>query len=207
MKNLIKSAFVGVALLASGSAFASNMGFKLVYPVSAAAAGKSGSNWVSVPYFSNFTTASTVFADIPGALQVSHYLTATDTYEDYFGGAFDPNFTVAKGESLLVKVSVTGNWTIVGSHDNAFGVPLSAAAAGKSGSNWISLPYHTNKATVSTLFAEIPSVLQISHYLVASDTYEDYFGGAFDPNFNIGIGEGLLLKVSVTTSTWVPAHY
>ena len=207
MKNLLKTAVVGLALLSSGAVFASNMGFKLVKPVSAAAVGKTGSNWVSIPYFNNFTIASTVFADIPSCLQVSHYRTATDTYEDFTNSFGDPDFTVAKGEALLVKVSATGNWTIVGSHDNSFGVPLAVAPVGKTGSNWISLPYHTNKATVSTLFAEIPSALQVSHYLTASDTYEDFTNSFGDPAFAITIGEGLLVKVSATSSSWVPAHY
>jgi hypothetical protein len=205
--KLSKLATIGAAVLLSSSAFASNMGFKLVYPLSAAAGGNTGTNWVSIPYFNSFTTASTVFADIPNCVQVSHYVRASDTYEDYTGGPFDPDFTVAKGEAVLIKVSANSNWTIVGSHDNAFAVPLNAAAGGNTGTNWVSLPYHTNKTNASTLFAEIPNAVQVSHYVKANDTYEDYTGGPFDPDFTLTIGEGILVKVSATSSTWAPAHY
>jgi hypothetical protein len=205
MNKTLKSALLSASVLLIGSSvFASNMGFKLVYPLFAPA-GNTGTNWVSVPYFNSFATQDSagMWADLPAQkVRISRYNRTTDTYSNYSGGL--GNFALAEGEAYIVVVNADTNWTIVGSHDNAFAKPL-IAPAGNTGTNWTSVPYHTNKTDAAGIWSELPaSKVRISRYNRATDTYSNYSGGL--GNFTLVIGEAYIIVVSAD-ATWTPAHY
>lgn len=207
MNKTLKSALLSASVLLVGSSvFASNMGFKLVYPLVAPSAGNTGTNRIAVPYFNSFATqdAAGIWADLPASkVRISRWNTATDTYSNYTGGL--GNFTITEGQPIIVVVNADSNWTIVGSHDNAFAVPLLAPSAGNTGTNWVSVPYHTNKTDAAGIWGELPaSKVRISRWNTATDTYSNYTGGL--GNFTLVIGQAYAIVVNAD-STWTPAHY
>ncbi len=219
MNKTLKSALLSAAaLLIGSSAFASNMGFKLVYPLTQAGAGNDGTNIVSLPYFNSFAsqTAAGAFADMPAStLSIARWNPATRGLDACTaagcGGFGDVNFALTKGESYVVNVGTTANWTIVGSHDNAAAVSLTAAGAGNDGTNMVSVPYHTNKTNAAGIFGELPaSTLSIARWNPATRGLDACTaagcGGFGDVNFSITIGEGYVINVG-TTASWTPAHY
>jgi hypothetical protein len=213
MNATLKSALLSATvLLVSSSAFASNMGFKLVFPLKKPTAGvHDGSNWISLPYFNSFATqnAAGIWADLPASKQVIfHYDTAGSFYDPYSGQPLDNNWAITKGEAYLVGVTADANWTIVGSHDNAYAVPLKKPTAGvHDGSNWVSVPYHTTAANAAAIWASLPASKQvIFKYDTAGSFYDPYSGQPLDNNWAVTIGEAYLIGVTADT-TWTPAHY
>jgi hypothetical protein len=214
MNKTLKSALLSASVLLIGSSFfASNMGFKLVYPLNAAGGGNDGTNWVSVPYFNSFATqdAAGMWADLASSNRqnIYRYNPATSTYQRYAGGGLGQvNFALSEGEGYLVNVTANANWTIVGSHDNAFARPLTASGGGNDGTNWTSIPYHTNKVDANGIWGELPAQRQnIYRYNPATGTYQRYAGGGLGQvNFAVTIGEAYLINVTANT-TWTPAHY
>jgi hypothetical protein len=216
MNKTLKSALLSAAVLLVGStAFASNMGFKLVYPLKMTSAGvHDGTNWVSIPFFNSFTPtqdAAGMWADLPtGKQNIYRYNPATSANQRYAGGGpGQVNFAITKGEAYLVTVTADVNYTIVGSHDNAFAVPLNMTNAGvHDGTNRVSFPYHTNKTDAAGIWGELPAAKQnIYRYNPATSANQRYAGGGpGQVNFAITIGEAYLLTVTADT-TWTPAHY
>jgi hypothetical protein len=195
------------ALLIGGGVFASNMGFKLVYQLLTSAGGNSGTNWMAIPFNFPFANAQELYTDIPNCLEISRYYKDDDTYQTYLAGKGAINFPVTACESYLVKVSTDTNYVVVGSHDPSVGVcDLKAPTFASSGTNWISVPYHTTATNASELYDDIPNCSEISRYWVADDTYQTYLIGKGAFNFPITPGQGLLVKVSSDTS-WTPSHY
>jgi hypothetical protein len=204
----MKKFFVVLLVLAASSALlASNMGFKLVYPLTST--GSYQLNWVSLPYYwGSSATASSVCTDIGGnAYSVSHWVRSSETYEDWsctFSSGTD--FAITPGEGIVVKVTSGTNWTIVGSHN-----PTTAYGLTKTGIlqlNWVSVPYHTTAATASGICTDVgANSYSVSHWVRSSETYEDwscvYSSGT---DFAIAPGEALAVKVSAAT-TWTPSHY
>lgn len=215
-----KLATTAAALLLSGSVFASNMGFKLVYPLKTFAAGvHDGTNYVSYPYFNSFATqdAAGMFADAPaGTVSIGRWNPLTRTVDACTaaacGGFGDVNFPLTKGEAYIVTVNANVNWTIVGSHDNAYAVPMKTFAAGvHDGTNVVSVPYHTNKVDAAGLFGEMPAgTISVGRWNPATRTLDTCTaaacGGFGDVNFPVTIGEAYIIVVNVNNS-WTPAHY
>jgi hypothetical protein len=216
MNKTLKSALLSAAVLLVGSSiFASNMGFKLVYPLKAFNTGvHDGNNWVSVPYFNSFATqdAAGIWADLISSnrLRVIRYNPVNSTFQRWSGGgAGQTNFPIAVGESYNALVTADANWTIVGSHDNAFAKPLTAFNTGvHDGNNYTSLPYHTNKTTANGVWGELPAQrLRILRYNPVNSTFQRWSGGgAGQTDFAITIGESYIVLVTADT-TWTPAHY
>jgi hypothetical protein len=219
MNKTLKSALLSASVLLIGSSvFASNMGFKLVYPLTATVVGVTdGTNYVAIPYFNSFATqnAAGVFADIPSVQSVSRWNQATSSTQRCSNATCtapgNTNFALTEGEALIVRVSAAANWTIVGSHDNAYAVPLSATVVGVTdGTNTISVPYHTNKTNAAGLFGEITSIQSISRWNQATSSTQRCSNATCtapgNTNFPVTIGEGLIIRVSAA-STWTPAHY
>jgi hypothetical protein len=203
MKKVLCYFLIG-AFLVGGVVLASNMGFKLVYQI-LTASGNSGTNWVGFPFNFPFANAQETFTDIPNCDEVTRYVRSDDTYQTYFAGKGAINFPIDPGIGYLVKVSTDTNYVIVGSHDPSYGVSL-LTAAGNSGTNWISVPYHTTATNAQELFTDIPNADEVTRYVRSDDTYQTYFAGKGAINFPVSPGEGLLVKVS-TDTTWTPSHY
>jgi len=214
MKLTLKSALVAAIALVSVPAFASNMGFKLVKPLSTTAAGvHTGVNWTSIPYFNSFATqtANGLWADLPvGKLNVFRYNPATGTFQRWAGGGpGQTDFGITEGESYDVRVNANVNWTIVGSHDNAFSRPLSMTSAGvHTGVNWTSIPYHTTSTLASGIWNSLPvGKLNVFRYNPATGTFQRWAGGGpGQTDFPVTIGEAYDIRVSANV-TWMPVHY
>lgn len=182
-------------LLVGGTAVASNMGFKITIPL------KQGwSNYVSLPYFNSYTNAASLFNDVgPTCVQVSRWNNAIFNF-DSWTGLRGTDFNVTPGEALIIKVSSDTNWIVVGSHNPNLALTLTQGY-----SNYVSIPYNTTANTAGTLFNQIPGCVQVSRWNNSTFNF-DSWTGLRGTDFNLTPGEGLIVKVSATT-TWTPAHY
>ena len=200
---------LAAAVVITGGLMASNMGFKLNRALLAGTdpGSNSGTQMLALPYNRQvgIDTAEDLFKNISGVQIISRYLTQTDAYQPYTFG--QPNFGLAAGQGLLVKMGQNTNYIVVGSHDPSAVIQLeSGGAASNSGTNLYAPPYHATAATAKDLFLEIgPANVQlISKYLTATDALQPYtFGQA---NFNINPGEAYLIKMGATVA-YSPSHY
>jgi hypothetical protein len=205
MRTKILVLLTAAAMLLVGiSVIGSNMGFKISIPVYKYVAGShTGLNWVSLPYYVGYTTASTVWTDIAAipnvsTVELSQYQEASggpypiNTYAIYDNDTFTDDFTITSGGQLanasavLVKITTTSgtsvNWVVVGSHSPSMSVPLYAYAAGShTGLNWKAIPYHTTGATASALWTEINAVTPNTATVELSQ-YQEASGGPFPIN-------------------------
>jgi len=201
------------AVVAAGGLWASNMGFKLNYPLQATQTGvsKTGRQTIGLPYNRQvgIDLAADLLADINAggvtATQIETFAPLSDTNPPYPGPA--GNFALQAGKGYLVRVSSTGSYIIVGSHDPGFTVQLKGQAVGvsKTGRNRYAHPYHGVAATASELLAELaPQATQIETFNRATDTNPPYPGPAGD--FALVPGQAYLVRVTADKN-FVPAHY
>ena len=183
-----------LVLIVGTAALASNMGFKISIPLTAGY-----SNYVSLPYYNSFTTDNSMYADIPNCTGVSRWDNANGISQNYLGGRTSL-FNITPGEAYIVKVSASGNWIVVGSHNPSLGITLTQGY-----SNYVSVPYHTTASNDNALYGEITGCTGVSRWDNANGISQNYLGGRTSL-FNITPGEGYIIKVSATT-TWTPAHY
>jgi hypothetical protein len=188
---------VALMLVVSVATIGSNMGFKISIPLK----GGAKINWVSIPWYNSYSTASAVFNDVTGCAEVGHWL--TDTYApQIYTSPDDPDFAIAKGEGFYVKVPVDGNWIVVGSHDPGYAVPLK----GSTKINWLSIPYHSTASLASVVFSQVPNCAEVGLWL--TDTYApQIYTSPDDPDFTITPGTAYYVKISAGDSSWTPAHY
>lgn len=66
-------------------------------------------NYVSIPYHTTATNASTLFSQIPHCTLLSRWDNPTGAVQSW-DGSRGVNFTLTPGEGLIVNVSVTGSW-------------------------------------------------------------------------------------------------
>lgn len=186
-------AAAALVLLIGSAAIASNMGFKISIPLTAGY-----SNYVSIPFYNSYTTDNSMYSDIPNRTQLSRWNNATGLWQNYIGGRTSL-FNITAGEAYVVKVSTSGNWVVVGSHNPSLAITLTAGY-----SNYVSVPYHTTATTDNTLYTQIGAT-QVSRWNNATGLWQNYIGGRTSL-FNVTAGEGYVVKVG-TTKTWTPAHY
>jgi hypothetical protein len=197
------------AIIVAGGLMASNMGFKLNYPLQAAQVGVSNSGFQSIglPYNRQvgIDTASELLNDIvAGGVSVDS-VQKYDILSDQNIPYPFTDFPLAPGEGYLVKAASTGSYIIVGSHDPGFNVQLQAAAVGISNSGFqrYAHPYHGVSATASELLDELaPDATSIQKYDILTDQNIPY---PFT-DFPLVPGEAYLVQVS-GNKTFVPAHY
>jgi len=220
---MTKRTYIGVltvalaVVLAAGGLLASNMGFKLNYPLQALQAGVSlsGTNTLALPdnRQAGVNAASSLMNDIglANVTNVQKFLESNDGLQVYTGrkGA-GPDFPLATGEGYFVKMSTTVNYIVVGSHDPSFANPLNALGGGSnSGTNFFSYPYHSTATTASALMNDIglANVTNVQKFLKTTDGLQVYTGrkGA-GPDFALIPGEAYFVKMS-TTVNYVPSHY
>jgi hypothetical protein len=201
---------VGAAIVAAGGLMASNMGFKLNYPLKAAGAGsKSGRQSIGLPYNRQvgIDTAQDLLEDITAGGVTGILLERWDTLFDasaaYPGG---PNFALEAGAGYVVRVSSNGNYIIVGSDDPGFTVNLKGPAVGvsKSGRTRYAHPYHGVSDVASELLAEIPNAISVERFEPAFDASAVYPGGT--PDFTLIPGQSYVVRVTANSS-FIPAHY
>jgi hypothetical protein len=203
------SLVTAAAVILAGGLVASNMGFKLNYPLRAGSGTSvSGNNMLALPYNRQvgIDTAKDLFLDITAAgttQSLGKFLPATDTYQLYSFGSED--FGLAEGEGYLVKMQNDADYIVVGSHNPSASVPLNAGGAGSiAGNNLYAPPYHSTAATAKDLFLEIATAQSIGKFLPATDTYQLYTFASED--FALTPGEAYLVKMQ-TSKNFSPAHY
>jgi hypothetical protein len=209
------------ALLVAGGLFASNMGFKLNYPLDASGTNSSldGTNVVALPFNqqTNLVDAEDLLQDInaaPGVsvFQVCNFLKANNGKACYTGTA-GTNFSLVKGEGYFVQVTTGGNYIVVGSHDPVKVVSFDASGTNSSldGTNFYSWPYHSTVTNAEGLLNEIEaqggvgSVFQVCNFLITNNGKACYTGTA-GTNFSLVPGEVYFIQVTSNIS-YTPSHY
>ena len=208
----------GAVVVLAGLAMASNMGFKLNYTLQTNAAGNN-LNWVSLPYFNNYTVAEDVVTDVDGdcgagtVSNVKKFDPYNNSYTTHFPGSSKNNFTIDTGISYGVKVSASCTWIIVGSHDDNYdpggssSVNLILSGGGISTDNWVSVPYHTTLSNAEDLCGEIGSTASsVRMFDTPNNSYTTHICGSTKNKFSLTPGLGVAVRVSSNTS-WHPSHY
>ena len=220
---MTKRTYIGVltvalaVVLAAGGLLASNMGFKLNYPLQALQAGVSlsGTNTLALPdnRQAGVNAASSLMNDIGlvNTTSVQKFLEASDGLQVYTGRkGSGADFALATGEGYFVKMSTTVNYIVVGSHDPSFANPLNALGAGSnSGTNFFSYPYHSTATTASALMNDIglANVTSVQKFLKTTDGLQVYTGRkGSGADFALVPGEAYFVKMN-TTVNYVPSHY
>jgi hypothetical protein len=222
---MTKRTYIGVltvalaVVLAAGGLLASNMGFKLNYPLQAISAGVSASGTSTIALPDNrqagVNAASSLMNDI-GLVNVANiqkFIESSDGLQLYTGRKGTPgaDFALNTGEGYFVKMNTTVNYIIVGSHDPSFANPLNAVGGGSaSGTNLFSYPYHSTATTASALMADIglANVANVQKFLKASDGLQLYTGRKGTPGADFALvpGEAYFVKMN-TTVNYIPSHY
>jgi hypothetical protein len=208
------------ALLVAGGLFASNMGFKLNYPLDASGVNGSldGTNVISLPFNqqTNLVDADDLLQDInlspATVVQVCNFLKANNG-KDCYTGVAGVNFPLVKGEGYFVQVSPGGNYIVVGSHDPIKVVAFDASGTNGSldGTNFFSWPYHSTLTDAVGLFDEITaqggggSVVQVCNFLKTNNG-KDCYTGLAGTVFPLVPGEVYFVQVSSNVS-YTPSHY
>ena len=203
------SLVAAAAVILAGGLLASNMGFKLNYPLRAGSGTSvTGTNTIALPYNRQvgIDTAKDLFLDITAAGQVQNiqkFLPASDGFQLYTFGSGD--FGLAQGEGYFVKMQTGTDYVSAGSHDPSYTTEVDAACAGSvSGTNFFAPPYHTTAATAQDLFLEIATAQNIQKFLPASDGFALYTFGS--SNFDLTPGEAYFVKMQ-TSKPYTPSHY
>ena len=218
-----------VAIIATGGLVASNMGFKLNYPLLDATNGssQSGTQTIGLPYNRQvgIDDASDLFRDIGTTIStcganacncldnLQRYDSATDGNAPYACGF--PDFTLTPGEGLLVKTKtgIGGDYIVVGSHNPALTINLPAPGGGSnSGTTRYTHPYHAVSATAAELMTELGGcnfISNVQRYDGASDGNAPYACGF--PDYPLVAGQAYLVQTKPATApggvSFVPAHY
>jgi hypothetical protein len=210
------------ALLVAGGLFASNMGFKLNYPLDAPGTNGSlsGTNSLALPFNqqTNLVDAEDLIGDINLSAgssvvsQVARFVRTSDSTE-FYTGAVGTNFPLASGEGYLVKVTGNVNYIVVGSHNPSLGISFDAPGSNGSlsGTNSFAFPYHGTASTAEGLIADVnasagsPVVTQVARFVKSTDSTE-FYTGSIGTNFSLTPGEFYYVKVSADV-TYAPSHY
>jgi hypothetical protein len=210
------------AILVAGGLYASNMGFKLNYPLDAPPTNGTadGTSTLALPFNqqTNLLDAEDLIIDInngepaPIVNQVCEWVKANNGKECYTGFS-GTNFALTPGYGYLVQVTANGNYIIVGSHDPIKSVPLDAPPTNSSadGTQIYAMPYHTQLTDAESLIAEIDTqagvsvVNQVCEHVKASNGKECYTGFS-GTNFTLTPGQAYYVQVTANHS-YTPSHY
>ena len=212
-----------VAVLAVGGLYASNMGFKLNYPLNATGTNGStaGNNMLALPFNqqTNLLNAFDLIQDInatPPAgskvVQVGNWSKATNAFLLYNGTA-GAAFALVPGTGYLVQVNTNVNYIVVGSHDPGLVVALDAAGTNGStqGNNIYGYPYHSVSNDAFELIQEInaaagaAAVVQVGNWSKATNSFLLY-NGTSGAAFALVPGAAYLVQVNQNVA-FIPDHY
>jgi len=200
------------AIVAAGGLKASNMGFKLNYPLQAQQPGVSATGFQSIGLPYNRQVGIDRASQLKDDVEAGGVNVGSVQKYDILSGQNLPypptNFFLWAGEGYLIGVTTTGSYLIVGSHDPQFSVRLWAKRVGVSAAGFqrIAPPYHGVSSTASELKDEIGAAT-IQRY--------DMLTGQNIPypptDFPIVPGEAYLIGVAGTGPAddivWLPNHY
>jgi hypothetical protein len=212
------------AILVAGGLFASNMGFKLNYPLDAnpTNGSKDGSNTLGLPFNqqTNLIDAEQLIIDIdngeavPIVNQVCEWTKVNNGWDPCYTGISGTNFSLTPGYGYLVQVTANGNYIVVGSHDPLKGIPLDAnpTNGSKDGSNAYAVPYHTTLTDSEGMIIEIDGqagvqvVNQICTWTKVNNGWDPCYTGISGTNFSLTPGQAYLVQVTANHS-YTPSHY
>jgi hypothetical protein len=166
---------------------------------------------LSIPWNNNYTKANELFADLPGAIRVSKVEAADASLTDWFTGAPPAqNFDVLKSEGYLVRAGSSGvtEAVIVGSHDPNFTVDFTAGEFFNAAS-----PYHQTFNKANELFTDLndqlgsSAILRISKYETDASLTDWFTGAPPAQNFDLALGEAVLVRANDGGSGYVWPHY
>jgi hypothetical protein len=218
-KRIFWAVTLTFVVLVAGLLYASNMGFKLNYPLESAGAGSAtGLNKIGLPYNqqTNLLTVGDLFADVGGlgtVTSISKLIRTSDTLLIYNGLSGDPlrNFALEAGEGYIIQMALNVNYIIVGSHDPSKVLSLDSqgVAGSATGLNDVAPPYHTTDQNAADLFGTLGglgTVTSISQLVKSSDTLLIYNGLSGDPlrNFSLTPGESYTVQVASPVSIVLP---
>jgi hypothetical protein len=200
-------------LLIAGGLFASNMGFKLNYPLDPVGVNgsASGTNTLALPFNqqTSLALASDLNTDI-GAGSVISIAKFLRTSDGLFAYPADGDFALVAGEGYRVQVSGSVDYIVVGSHNPSLSVSFDKVGtnASASGTNDFSWPYHGTSTTAADLKTEVElavsgSVISIAKFLRTSD---GLFAYPADGDFGLVPGTSYRIQVSSDVS-FIPSHY
>lgn len=210
-----------VALLVAGGLFASNMGFKLNYPL-ASTGTASGTNTLALPFNqqTNLSVARDLIDDIDAGagsnvvVSVSQWLRTSDGLDTYTAAGVGNDFALTPGDAYYVVVNADANYIVVGSHAPSLGISFDAAGVNgsASGTNFYALPYHTTASVARDLIDEIDLaagssvVVSVSAWLEGADGLDTYTAAGVGNDFTLVPGEGYFVVVN-SSVTFTPSHY
>lgn len=210
------------AMLVAGGLFASNMGFKLNYPLDAPPTNGSadGTNSLALPFNqqTNLVDAEDLIIDIdngeaaPIVAQVCEWAKSSNGLNCYTGFS-GTNFTLTPGYGYLVQVTANGNYIVVGSHDPIKAVPLDAPPTNGTvdGTTLYAMPYHTTLTDAQGMINEIDTqagvqvVAQVCEWAKATNGKTCYTGFS-GTNFTLAPGQAYFVQVTANHS-YTPSHY
>ena len=143
---------VAVVLVAGGTVFASNAGFKFNMPlVPATGASPLGDNYVAIPYFNPYLTINEFCTQTGlGVSNITFFSTVNGAPNVIVCGSGAGDITpFIPGEGFRIRPQAgIENIIVVGSHDPTQTILLPQAGGDAlSGNRWVALPYHTTAAT------------------------------------------------------------
>jgi len=223
MSTKVKLFLVLCSVFVAAVAVGSNMAFKLNYTLLTNTDGNN-INWVSLPYFDNYTIAPSICNDInnvdcaPGLMtSIAYFDTATNSRIANNCGSPKSNFNIIPGRGYAISVTAnTCTWKIVGSHNDAFYTTLGFSFATNidgNNINWVSVPYHSTAAVAESLCTQINAncaniATSAAYFDTATNSIVTHLCGSTKNNFNVAPGRAIAVSVTATgSSCWHPAHY
>jgi hypothetical protein len=232
-----KNVFVAVVLTvcviaAAGALLASNMGFKLNYPLLAQASGVSltGKNTIALPYFrqTGIDNALNLINDISGGApnvgavanvqRLNRIDNSISTYTGRMGSPVLTPFPLVAGEGYFVVMLSNVNYIVVGAHDPALAYTLQAQSPGVSltGKNFYAPPYNITATNALQLINDISggapnvgAVANVQRLNRVDNTIATYTGRMGSPvltPFPLVPGEAYTV-VMLTTVPYIASHY
>ena len=188
--------------------------------------------WISLPYNSEYETASDIVMELEGALtgpdldskismirkiNPSTQVYSSFLYEDEFEEWTGDDFTITPCDGICLLVTSSFNWVITGTDSP---VELSFTHnTGNTNFNWISLPYTGTYTKASDIVMELEGALTgqglntkinvVGKWLPQSQVstgfvYDDEFEEWTGDDFTINPGDGFYLSVT-SDFTWTPS--
>lgn len=199
----IAAVVAGLALVVSGVATASNMGFKFV-PQIPGAAGANAFN-LSLPWNNNYTDAKSLIDDIPGAEKVVR-VESNGAFTNWIPGLGGTRFPIVKGDAYLVYGTGAGQTpVIVGSHDPNFTFNFTP------GLKNAGAPYHQTltdaRSLINSLNGHCSGAFDKVVRIEPTSAFTNWIPGLGGTNFPLELGKGVLISATANCNGYVWPHY